>query len=58
MLFSPLAKRVGGAVVVLAVLIVLRMKPWTATDGASQTAQRGLPEELRETLTVGFLPVT
>ncbi|GEM_PF-1505078 len=58
MLFSPLAKRVGGAVAILIVLVVLRMKPWANPGGGAQVADREMPADSRETLTVGFLPVT
>ncbi len=50
MALSPLTKRISLAVAGLAVIAVLRFKPWEG--GASPDAGP------RETLTVGFLPVT
>ena len=46
---SPLAKRIVVAVIALGLIAVLRFKPWQ-----SRIESTGA----RETLTVGFLPVT
>lgn len=45
---SPLTKRIAIAVAALGLIAVLRFKPWQAGGVAGE----------RETLTVGFLPVT
>jgi NitT/TauT family transport system substrate-binding protein len=51
---SPLFRWVVGAVLVVAVLGLLRLKPWQRTS-ASTVGANG---QARETLAVGFLPVT
>lgn len=50
---SPLLRWVLGALMLLLVLGVLRMRPWEGRSGAS-----GEAAETRETLAVGYLPVT
>jgi hypothetical protein len=49
-----------GVVAAIAVLTVLRFRPWErATDGAGPTTVNdGNPNKTRQELTVGFLPVT
>jgi len=51
---SSAARWIIGVIAVIAVLGLLRYKPWQR--GAQQTA--GLTDEAREKLKVGFLPVT
>jgi hypothetical protein len=51
---SSAARWIIGVVAVIAVLGLLRYKPWQR--GAQQTAN--LADEAREKLNVGFLPVT
>ena len=51
---SSAARWIIGVIVVIVALGLLRYKPWQRD--ARQTA--GLPEEAREKLSVGFLPVT
>ena len=51
---SSAARWIIGVVAVIAVLGLLRYKPWQRS--AQQTA--GLGDEAREKLNVGFLPVT
>jgi hypothetical protein len=51
---SSAARWIIGVIAVIAVLGLLRYKPWQR--GARQTA--GLTDEAREKLNVGFLPVT
>jgi len=55
MKLSPFAKWSFGALVAVAVLALLRLHPWQRSSG---TASRGPVPEARETLAVGFLPVT
>jgi NitT/TauT family transport system substrate-binding protein len=56
MMRSPILRYVLGAVVVLGVLALLRAKPWQRpATPATETAAAGAE---RETLKVGFLPVT
>ena len=55
MMRSPLVRWSLGALVLLVVLGVLRSKPWERGEPAATTAQNAAP---RETLAVGFLPVT
>src|SRR6478735_4130873 len=52
---SPFVKWVVGALAAIAVLALLRLHPWRR---ASATASPGPVPEARETLAVGFLPVT
>jgi hypothetical protein len=51
---SSAARWIIGVIAVIAVLGLLRYKPWQR--GAQQTT--GLADEAREKLNVGFLPVT
>jgi NitT/TauT family transport system substrate-binding protein len=60
---SPIVRWLVGAVLVVVILGVLRAKPWQRPDGetaAPQSAGAGAAasEAERETLAVGFLPVT
>src|SRR5262245_62864549 len=52
---SPFVKWVVGALVAVAVLALLRLHPWRRSSG---TTSHGPVPEARETLAVGFLPVT
>jgi len=52
---SPFVKWVVGALAAVAVLALLRLHPWQRASG---TASPGPVPEARETLAVGFLPVT
>jgi len=54
MMRSPVLRWTIGALAAVALLAVLRLKPWKPADHAVQ----GSPTEMRETLAVGFLPVT
>jgi NitT/TauT family transport system substrate-binding protein len=54
MMRSPVLRWTIGALAAVALLTVLRLKPWKPADHAVQ----GSPTEVRETLAVGFLPVT
>ena len=54
MMRSPLVRWTLGALLLVLVLTVLRLKPWKPADRSTQ----GSPTEVRETLAVGFLPVT
>jgi NitT/TauT family transport system substrate-binding protein len=54
MMRSPLVRWTLGALVLVLVLTVLRLKPWKPADRSTQ----GSPTGVRETLAVGFLPVT
>ena len=51
---SSATRWIIGVIAVIAVLGLLRYKPWQR--GAQQTT--GLTDEVREKLNVGFLPVT
>ena len=51
---SSAARLIIGVIAVIAVLGLLRYKPWQR--GAQQSS--GLTDEAREKLNVGFLPVT
>jgi uncharacterized membrane protein len=51
---SSAVRLIIGVIAVIAVLGLLRYKPWQR--GAQQTS--GLTDEAREKLNVGFLPVT
>ena len=55
MMRSPLVRWTLGALLLLVVLGVLRSKPWQRPETATTVAQNAAP---RETLAVGFLPVT
>jgi hypothetical protein len=57
MLRSPLSRVVLGAVAAIAVLTMLRFRPWEGPTGPT-TANDGNPNKTRQELTVGFLPVT
>ena len=52
---SSATRWILGVIAIIAVLGLLRYKPWQR-GGAQQTADRG--SEARESLNVGFLPVT
>jgi len=52
---SPLVRWTLGALLLLALLGVLRSKPWQRAETEATVARNAGP---RETLTVGFLPVT
>ncbi len=54
MMRSPIARWILGALIALTVLAVLRLKPWKPSE---RTGREGTAE-MRETLAVGFLPVT
>ena len=60
MLRSPLSRILLGVVAVIAVLTVLRFRPWerAADDTGPRTVNGGNPNKTRQELTVGFLPVT
>jgi len=51
---SPVVRWTIGALLAVTVLTVLRLKPWRPAERAAQ----GSATEMRETLAVGFLPVT
>jgi NitT/TauT family transport system substrate-binding protein len=58
---SPIVRWVLGAVLLVVVLGVLRARPWERPDGGTasrQSTSDGVSEAERETLAVGFLPVT
>ena len=55
MMRSPLVRWTLGALLLLVVLGVLRSKPWQRAETEATVAQNAAP---RETLAVGFLPVT
>jgi NitT/TauT family transport system substrate-binding protein len=52
---SPVARWVAGALLFVAVLALLRLRPWQ-TPAATPTPEQS--SATRETLTVGYLPVT
>ena len=62
MLQSSMARAILIAVVAVALLAVLRSKPWQragdSQPGAGSGSTAVIPAEARPKLTVGFLPVT
>jgi NitT/TauT family transport system substrate-binding protein len=59
---SPIVRWMLGAVALIVILGVLRARPWqqadTTSPASSKRAGASAPEAERETLAVGFLPVT
>lgn len=57
---SPLVRYGALTIAVIAVLVLLRFKPWQREPVAPTggTTNGATPVAARETLTVGFLPVT
>jgi len=59
MLRSPLTRIVIGVIAAIAVLTVLRFRPWERAANVETAAGNGsTPGQTRQELTVGFLPVT